>query len=63
MRRDEILGFLEAIDAELLQHAGEGETGARLRLRLSGEGRSEPGNRRPKPGSVIDYLERKTSTL
>jgi hypothetical protein len=26
MRRDEILGFLEAIDAELLRHAGEGET-------------------------------------
>jgi hypothetical protein len=26
MRRDEILGFLEAIDAELLQHTGEGET-------------------------------------
>lgn len=26
MRRDDILGFLGAIDAELLQHAGEGET-------------------------------------
>ena len=26
MRRDEILGFLEAIDAELLEHAREGET-------------------------------------
>jgi hypothetical protein len=26
MRRDDILSFLEAIDSELLRHAGEGET-------------------------------------